>query len=78
MPFIAAPGNSEAIFTHSMGGFSALHALHINPELLLNRLVLIGLPGEWLDFIGFFKKVVQAVSDYLMEKHSKEHYLISH
>jgi pimeloyl-ACP methyl ester carboxylesterase len=56
--FMMAHGSFETVVTHSMGGFSALYALHENPTLPVNRLVLKGVPGEGLDFITFFRNLL--------------------
>lgn len=56
--FIAKHGNIDSVITHSMGGFAILYALHLYPELPVNKLVLMGVPGEGISFIEFFKNTL--------------------
>lgn len=48
-------GAVEVVVSHSIGSFSTMHALHQNPSLPIGRLVIMGAPGEALDFIHFYR-----------------------
>jgi pimeloyl-ACP methyl ester carboxylesterase len=48
----------HAVIGHSFGGFSTLYALFCNPLLPVERLVIMGTPGEAEDFIRFYRKML--------------------
>ena len=45
----------HAVIGHSFGGFASLYALYCNPLLPVERLVIMGTPGEAEDFIQFYR-----------------------
>lgn len=53
---IGTLGDIHAMVTHSVGGFSALHAFTEQPNLPVNKLILTATPGEASDFIQFYKE----------------------
>lgn len=53
--FVNSLGSIDVIVSHSMGSFSALHALYISPDLPVGRLVIMASPGKGADFISFFR-----------------------
>lgn len=55
--FLEQVGSIELAITHSMGSFSAMHALHHHNHLTIDKLILMGSPGEANDFIDFYKKL---------------------
>lgn len=56
--FISEVGPMELVVTHSLGGFSMLHALHHHPDLGVQGLVLLGTPGEANEFILYYQQVL--------------------
>jgi len=55
--FLQKIGAMDAVISHSMGSFSALHALHHHQDIEVNKLVLLGSPGEANDFIYFYQNM---------------------
>ncbi|HEY5691307.1 MAG TPA: alpha/beta hydrolase [Cyclobacteriaceae bacterium] len=53
--FFEIVGAVESVVTHSMGSISTLHALYHQNHLKMNKLVLMGSPGEASDFISFYQ-----------------------
>lgn len=53
--FLERIGDVDTVISHSMGSFSVLHALHNHSQLPVEKLVLMGSPGEARDFISFYK-----------------------
>lgn len=60
--FIKQGHNLDTVIGHSLGGFSLLYTLYREPELPIQRLVLLAPPGEAADFISAFKNTL-GVSD---------------
>ena len=48
-------GKPDVIISHSIGGFSSLYALHHNPLLSPDKLVVMAAPGEAVEFFDFYK-----------------------
>ena len=48
----------HAVISHSFGGFASLYALYNNPLLPVERLVIMGTPGEAEDFVQFYRGVL--------------------
>lgn len=55
---VASLGKVHSIVSHSIGSFSALHALHQNPALPVERLLILGSPGKVGDFLHFYKNLL--------------------
>ena len=54
--FFKRIGQVESVVTHSMGSIATMHAIYNGAGLQLEKLVLMGSPGEANDFISFYKK----------------------
>lgn len=48
-------GAVAVVVSHSIGSFSTMHALHHHPSLPIGNLVIMGAPGEAIDFIHFYR-----------------------
>ncbi|NJM25127.1 MAG: alpha/beta hydrolase, partial [Bacteroidia bacterium] len=48
-------GDIDSIVSHSMGGFSTLYSFYRQPTLPVNKVVLMGSPGEARDFFDFYR-----------------------
>lgn len=49
----------DTVIGHSLGGFSLLYTLYRVPSAAVNRVVLLGTPGEASDFIKVFQRTLQ-------------------
>jgi pimeloyl-ACP methyl ester carboxylesterase len=61
----------HAVIGHSFGGFASLYALYCNPMLPVERLVIMGTPGEADDFVRFYRgmlglssRAMKAIAEY--------------
>lgn len=52
---VSSLGTVHTLVSHSIGSFSALHALHRTPSLPVERLVIMGSPGKVGDFLHFYR-----------------------
>jgi pimeloyl-ACP methyl ester carboxylesterase len=64
----------HAVIGHSFGGFASLYALYCNPLLPVERLVIMGTPGEADDFVQFYRgmlglssRAMRVIADYFEE-----------
>lgn len=57
--FISSTGKMDTVVSHSIGSFSMMHALYLNPSLAVERLVVMGAPGEADDFIQLYQQTLQ-------------------
>lgn len=57
--FIREQGKLDACVAHSLGGFSLLYTLYRQPELPVDRLVLLAPPGEANEFVAAFKQTLR-------------------
>src|SRR5258706_2811840 len=48
----------HAVIGHSFGGLASLYTLYNNPLLPVERLVIMGTPGEAEDFIQFYRRML--------------------
>lgn len=55
---ISKTGNIDTVVGHSIGGFSILHLLH-HEEQPVDKLVIMGAPGEATDFLSFYKSTLK-------------------
>jgi hypothetical protein len=55
-------GNVDAVVSHSLGSFTLLYTIHKFPLLPVNKLVVMGTPGEAKDFVEVFRTTL-GVSD---------------
>ena len=67
-------GPVHAVIGHSFGSFAMLHALYHEPALPVQRLVIMGTPGEANDFMQFYSNVLglssratKVITDYFEE-----------
>lgn len=81
--FIKKHGPFDSIVGHSMGAFSAVYALHGNPDLHSGKLVALASPGEAKEFFDHYKKVLslsaraeKAIINHFMKKisHGPEYF----
>ncbi|WP_224995612.1 alpha/beta fold hydrolase [Cesiribacter sp. SM1] len=56
---ITSLGGVEAVVSHSIGAFSAMHALYANPALPVGKLVVMASPGDAMSFIDFYRNALQ-------------------
>ena len=56
---VSSLGRVHSIVSHSIGSFSALHALHQNPAMPVERLLIMGSPGKVGDFLHFYKDLLK-------------------
>ncbi len=56
--FLQLAGPFDAIVSHSLGSFTALHTFHRIGTAPVNQLVVTGVPGEVSEFFAFFKKAL--------------------
>jgi hypothetical protein len=56
--FIKHYGKLHAVIGHSLGGFSLLYTHYRQPELPVDRIILLAPPGEASDFISVFQKTL--------------------
>lgn len=56
--FVRESGGIHSAVGHSLGGFSLLYSLYREPELPLDKVVLLAPPGEAGEFISVFKKTL--------------------
>ncbi|AHM63340.1 hypothetical protein D770_25475 [Flammeovirgaceae bacterium 311] len=56
---IASLGGVDAMVSHSIGAFSAMHALYINPALSVGKLVVMASPGDAMSFIDFYQQTLK-------------------
>jgi pimeloyl-ACP methyl ester carboxylesterase len=52
----------HAVIGHSFGGFAMLYALYRYPALPVERLVVMGAPGEASDFVEYYRRVLDLSS----------------
>jgi pimeloyl-ACP methyl ester carboxylesterase len=71
-------GHVHAMITHSVGGFSALHAFHEQPTISVDKLILMATPGKAWDFFQFYResirlsdKTVQHILEYFENEFKK-------
>jgi len=71
-------GHVHAVVTHSVGGFSALHAFHEQPSISVGKLILMATPGKAWDFFQFYRdsiklsdKTVQLILEYFQNEFQK-------
>ncbi|EMR03230.1 alpha/beta fold hydrolase [Cesiribacter andamanensis] len=57
--FIDQLGEVETVVSHSLGSFSALHALHVQPQLPVQKLVVMGSPVAASSFIDFYSQYLR-------------------
>ncbi len=55
---ISKVGSMDSIVSHSIGGFTALYALHEYPELSPEKLIVMAPPGEATDFFSVYTKTL--------------------
>lgn len=60
--FIRQHGDVHTVVGHSLGGFSLLYTLYLEPLLPIDRVVLLAPPGEASEFISAFQRTL-GVSD---------------
>ena len=56
---IATIGRLDTVVSHSIGSFSLMHALHLNPALPIDKIVVMGAPGEARDFLLLFQQTLK-------------------
>lgn len=56
---VSSLGTIHTLVSHSIGSFSALHALHHTPSLPVERLVIMGSPGKVGDFLHFYRNLLK-------------------
>lgn len=56
---ITTLGEVHAVIAHSLGSFSILHAIHEQPGLPIEKLILTAPPGEASDFISLYQKTLK-------------------
>ena len=55
--FFERIGQVESVVTHSMASIATMHAIYNGASIHLDKLVLMGSPGEANDFISFYQKL---------------------
>lgn len=70
--FIEELGEVHTVVSHSIGSFSALHALYAAPELAVGRLVVMASPAAAHDFVSFYRATLQ-LSDRAVD-HTLQHF----
>jgi pimeloyl-ACP methyl ester carboxylesterase len=56
--FIKSAGTMDAVVCHSMGGFAMVYSLYRSPSLPVKQLVIMGAPGEAMDFVSVYKNLL--------------------
>lgn len=56
---LSSIGTVHTLVSHSIGSFSALHALQHTPSLPVERLVIMGSPGKVGDFLHFYRNLLK-------------------
>jgi pimeloyl-ACP methyl ester carboxylesterase len=72
--FVEQVNGVQAIVAHSIGGFATVFALHQFPDLVVDKAIIMGAPGEVSDFIvhlkgytGFSDKVIEAIEQHFIQ-----------
>lgn len=60
--FLSRYGEFDSVIGHSLGSFAAIYALHNQPFLPINRLILMAPPGEATDFFQFYRDTLNLSS----------------
>jgi pimeloyl-ACP methyl ester carboxylesterase len=72
---IKQTGNMDVFVGHSIGGFMLLYTMYKLPELQTAKMVIMGAPGESIDFLNFYKstlklsdKTMKLITDYFINE----------